>query len=154
MSNDFHLHNSFAFWLSRINHLLQEDFNQRLSNYEITWSQWLVLNTLHHKMAKTPAQIAEQVDVDRSAVTRLLDRLETKGYVVREHDKLDRRSIRIQLSSAGKSVVEEMNAQAYEHQQSFMKQLHLSERRALKGELQKILRTMGVNVSAQWQRIE
>jgi DNA-binding MarR family transcriptional regulator len=59
----------------------------------VTWPQWLVMNVLFHQMADTPAQLAEEIGIDRSAITRLLDRLEAKACVRREHDKIDRRSI-------------------------------------------------------------
>ncbi len=154
MANDFHIHNSFSFWLSRLSHELQDGFNQQLKSYDVTWPQWLVLNVLHHDMANTPAQISHEVGVDRSAVTRLLDRLSVKGYIVREHDKLDRRSVKVFLTDLGKDMMADVNQRAYEHQQAFLTDLHRSERRGLKGELQKILRTNGLETFDLWQRAE
>jgi DNA-binding MarR family transcriptional regulator len=154
MKSDFHLHNSFAFWIHRINNLLQEQFNQQLQAYEITWSQWMLLNVLHSSEVDTPAAIAAQLGVDRSGITRLLDRLEAKHYVEREHDKLDRRSVKLHMTSKGTALMQEINTLAYAHQQQFLKELHLSERRGFKKELQKILRTSGVDTMSLWQRID
>ncbi|MEO0443855.1 MAG: MarR family transcriptional regulator, partial [Pseudomonadota bacterium] len=85
MTADFKLHNSFAFWIHRLNSLLQEQFNQQLKAYEITWPQWMLLNVLSDLDINTPAAIAGQLGIDRSGVTRLLDRLEAKDFVEREH---------------------------------------------------------------------
>ena len=153
MQTDFQLNNSFAFWVHRLNSRLQEQFNEQLKPYDLSWPQWMLMNVLADKVS-TPAVAAEQLGVDRSAVTRLLDRLEAKGYVGREHDKLDRRSVNIAVTAKGRNLMHEINALAYQHQQQFLKDLHLSERRGLKKELQKILRTTGLDTLTLWQRID
>ncbi|MGH1440632.1 MAG: MarR family winged helix-turn-helix transcriptional regulator [Cellvibrionaceae bacterium] len=154
MKADFKLQNSFAFWIHRLNNLLQEQFNQALKEYELTWPQWMLLNALSDDGINTPAAIAEQLGVDRSGITRLLDRLETKEYVEREHDKLDRRSVKLHITSKGKKLMSTINSLAYQHQEKFLEELHLSERRGFKKELQKMLKTCGVDSQATWQRID
>lgn len=154
MKNDFFLYNSFAFWIYRLSHMLQEKFNQQLKEYDISWPQWMVLNVLSNGDAHTPAVIAEILGVDRSGVTRLLDRLERKGYVLREHDKLDRRTVNLNITAKGKQFMAVINELAYEHQSDFLKDLHSSERLAFKKEVQKILKSSGVDSSGLWQRID
>ena len=155
MKSDFKLHNSFAFWIHRLNGVLQERFNQLLKVYEITWSQWMLVNLLDDSgESVTPALLAERLGVDRSGVTRLLDRLEKKAYIEREHDKLDRRSVKVRLTDKGSSLIAVMNQRAYQHQQQFLQDLHLSERRGFKKELQKMLRTMEVDTLTLWQQID
>lgn len=151
---DFKLQNSFAFWIHRLNNLLQDQFNALLKEYEVSWPQWMLLNVLSGSEANTPAVIAEQLGVDRSGVTRLLDRLEAKGYVEREHDKLDRRSVNLHITPKGKQLMSTINGLAYQHQEQFLEDLHLSERRGFKKELQKMLRTCGVDSQSMWQRID
>lgn len=154
MKPDFQLQNSFAFWIYRLNSLLQEQFNQQLEPYEVTWQQWMLLNVLNSKDIKTPAAIADELGVDRSGVTRMLDRLECKGYLIREHDKLDRRSVNLFMTEKGNSTMSKINNLAYQHQEKFLADLHLSERRGFKKELQKMLRIGGVDTTALWQRID
>ena len=154
MKSNFLLHNSFAFWAYRLNNLLQERFNEQLKSFDITWPQWMILNVLDNGEGHTPAFVANQMGVDRSGVTRLLDRLEAKEYVVREHDRLDRRSVKLALSEKGKQAIGDINQQANQHQEAFLAELHISERRALKKELQKILKTCGVDTTTLWQRID
>jgi DNA-binding MarR family transcriptional regulator len=152
MEKDFHLHNSFVFWIHRLSALMQDHFNQQLSECDVTWPQWMVLNVLYHQMGQTPAKIAECVGIDRSAITRLVDRLEGKGLVEREYNKLDRRSINVHITSLGKETMERINDLAYKHQTYFLKDLHTSEQRALKGELQKMLRAGGIDNIRTWKR--
>lgn len=154
MKSDFLLNNSFAFWIHRLNHILQEQFNQRLKRYDVSWPQWMVLNVLHTDSTITPAVIASQLGIDRSGVTRLLDRLEKKQYLTREHDKLDRRSVNLLLTAKGKSLIDEMNDIAKQHQDDFLKDLHSSERLAYKKVMQKMLKTSGIDSGALWQRLD
>lgn len=148
------LHNSFCFWLHRLNSALQDSFNEQLRQYDVSWSQWLALNVLSLGIADTPAHIAEQLGVDRSAITRQLDRLEDKGFVERYHDKLDRRLVKVLLTPASRQLMEQVNKEAYLHQQACLADLHRSERRGLKGELQKMLRTQGVDTFDVWLRAD
>ncbi len=153
MKSDFMLHNSFAFWIYRLNNALQDAFNQQLKDHDISWPQWMVLNVLDEGLANTPAVLADNLGADRSGITRLLDRLETKGFVIREHDKLDRRSIKLRMTSKGKGLMVQINNKAHQHQQQFLSELQLSERRAVKKDLHKQLRDSGSNSEQTWQCI-
>jgi DNA-binding MarR family transcriptional regulator len=150
---DFHLHNSFGFWITRLANMMREQFNQQLQTQDVTWPQWMILNVLHHQLAKTPAQIADNIGVDRSAVTRLLDRLEAKGLVERLHDGLDRRSIKILVTPAGAELMAQLNQAAMQHQAFFLSELHPTELRVLKGNVQKLLRAGGVETLHLWKHI-
>jgi len=150
---EFLIHNSYTFWISRLANLMQEQFNQRLKVEDVTWPQWMVMNVLDQKLASTPATIASNIGVDRSAVTRLLDRLENKGLIAREHDRLDRRSINIDITERGQGLMATLNDMAREHQEHFLSQLHNTEHRSLKGNIQKMLRLGGIDTSSQWKQL-
>lgn len=153
VGNDYHLHNSFTFWITRLASAMRDQFNQALSEYDVTWPQWMILNVLHHGLAITPAQIADNIGIDRSAVTRLVDRLEKKNMVKRSFDGLDRRSIQILMTVEGRRLVVDINAAAKRHQDSYLAQLPSTECRALKGNIQKLLRAGGVETNELWRRI-
>ncbi len=124
---DFHLHNSFTFWVTRLASVMREQFNHQLEEHDVTWPQWMILNVLDLGLAQTPAQIAENIGVDRSAVTRLVDRLEKKSLVERYHDGLDRRSIKILLTDNGRAMINTLNDAAKKHQEQFLEQVPSTE---------------------------
>lgn len=150
---DFHLHNSFTFWIGRLASVMKDAFNQELASWDVTYPQWMILNVLHHQLATTPAQIAENVGVDRSAVTRLLDRLEAKNLVERMHDGLDRRSVKILMTRQGAALMDELNEAAREHQQLFLSQMHPTELRAFKTNVQKLLRAGDIDTASLWRHL-
>ena len=120
MKSDFKLHNSFAFWIYRLNNVLQDAFNQQLKDHDISWPQWMVLNVLDEGLANTPAVIADHLGADRSGITRLLDRLETKGFVLSEHDNLFILSLILTITSKRKALLVQIYNIPLHHQQHFL----------------------------------
>lgn len=53
-------------------------------------------------------QLAEALGTDSAGVTRLLDRLEAKGYLERSPDRSDRRANAIALTEAGRDLIPEL----------------------------------------------
>lgn len=88
------LYGSMVYWIGRLATLMQEDFNSHMGQHNVTWPQWMVLNAVYFEQAKTPAQIAHHIGVDRSAITRLVDRLEAKELV----------EATVNLLTAGRSI--------------------------------------------------
>lgn len=152
-SDGLELHNSFTFWLARLASAMRESLEKDLADWEINWSQWLILNSLYQGEVTTPAQVASHIAADRSAVTRLLDRLEHKSLVKREHDGLDRRSVKLHLTDKGREVAQVLNRLAEEHQARFLGQLHPTELRAFKANIQKLLRAADIETSKLWQHV-
>ncbi|MGI1677939.1 MAG: MarR family transcriptional regulator [Cellvibrionaceae bacterium] len=152
-SEDFYIHNSYTFWISRLANLMQEQFNHQLKTLDVTWPQWMVLNVLNQSLAETPAAIAQNIGVDRSAVTRLLDRLENKNLISRHHDKLDRRSVKIKITEQGAKLMDELNQLARSHQDHFMSGLPNTEYRSFKGNIQKMLKLGGVESATLWKQL-
>jgi DNA-binding MarR family transcriptional regulator len=52
--------------------------------------------------------LAELLGTDSAGMTRLLDRLEVKGYLVRSPDRSDRRAILVELTDAGLKLIPQL----------------------------------------------
>ncbi len=72
-----------------------------LSGLELNLSQYLVLKRLAYHGAQTATELARAIDHDAGAMTRLLDKLEEKGYLRRQPHQEDRRALQITLTEAG-----------------------------------------------------
>ena len=55
-------------------------------------------------------QLSQRTGTRASTLTSLLDRLENRGYLVRELDPADRRSFRLPLTTAGQAVAAQVLA--------------------------------------------
>ncbi|GGP24921.1 MarR family winged helix-turn-helix transcriptional regulator [Silvimonas amylolytica] len=71
------------------------------SGLELNLSQYLVLKRLAYHGAQTATELARAIDHDAGAMTRLLDKLEEKGYLRRQPHQEDRRALQITLTEAG-----------------------------------------------------
>ncbi len=76
--------------------------------YDITFEQWTVLNVLYVEPGIIQSEIAEKTYKDKTNVTRILDVLSKKGYVIRESHEKDRRSSCIYLTDKGKKMFEDL----------------------------------------------
>lgn len=150
---DFHLHNSFVFWIGRLAQQMQERLNEALKAHGLTWQQWAALNVMHHGLAKTPAQVADHLGADRSTITRMLDRLESQSLVQREHDGLDRRVVKLHLTDTARALIKQLNKLAEAHQAEFMSELPSTEYRGLRSSLVKMLRAGGVDAGNLWRQV-
>ena len=89
--------------------------NLRLGAYGLTEATWLPL--LHLSRAEEPIrqkELAAALEVDSSAVVRILHGLEASGLVQRREDAGDRRAKTIELTAQGRRRVEELEAVAQE----------------------------------------
>ncbi len=101
------------FFLHREVEILAESYSSR--KYELSMRQFETLEVLYHKqdMDHTPAQLAEEINLTRSAMTGNLDSLEKKGYISRVTHPNDRRKLVITLTLKGRKHCEKIMAEKY-----------------------------------------
>ncbi len=72
----------------------------------LTPPQLLTLQTLRRLAPLTSGSLAAELGLAQATVTSILDRLERKGFVVRERGTEDRRKIWVLLSEKGQALLE------------------------------------------------
>ena len=132
-----------GYWLQQAYLAISSDLQEQLDKYDVTVAQWPLLYCLYTDKAKTPAQLADRLHVDRAAVTRLLDRLEKKGFVLRKSASHDRRSLRITLTVRGRKIVPELARASAETNEKFQSGLGKKDIKLLNSLLQHILGNAG-----------
>jgi len=79
----------------------------------------------------SPTVIAQRLIVTTASVTSLLDTLERRGLVVRQHDPRDRRGLLVELTGDGRALVGEFLPQVVALQTAVMAALSEPQRRQL-----------------------
>jgi DNA-binding MarR family transcriptional regulator len=79
----------------------QEMARQRV---ELNFTQFVALKLLGQEEPMTPVELARALHYNPGALTRLLDKLEERGYLRRVPDAVDRRALRLELTAQGKSL--------------------------------------------------
>ena len=82
--------------------------DRRLEPKGITHAQWAALFMLQRCRASTVAELARETQSDPGAMTRLLDRLEAKGFCRRQRSTEDRRVVRVELTPEGEVAAQEV----------------------------------------------
>ena len=78
--------------------------DQRMQPLELTAMQWEPLLLLYLGRADTVAALARESQVNCSAMTRMLDRLEEKQLLARRRSENDRRVVHLGLTEKGRQV--------------------------------------------------
>lgn len=78
------------------------------TGHDLTFSQFITLKRLAGGMASV-TDLARAAEVHPGAMTRLLDRLEARGLIVRQADPSDRRALHIQLTDAGQAIWQDIH---------------------------------------------
>lgn len=98
------IHQSLGYWTSLAARAMEAEFNKRLARFGITRVAWAVLGAIHYDERSTPSELAEFLSIDRAAITRLLDKLETQELITRLRTGEDRRSVSIRLTPKGEAL--------------------------------------------------
>jgi DNA-binding MarR family transcriptional regulator len=58
--------------------------------------------------AHTPYELSRAMSYDSGSMTRMLDRLEKKGFIVRTRSDADRRMVKLELTPHGREVAQQL----------------------------------------------
>lgn len=117
-----------GYWLRCLSNFVSHSFAERLEIQDVTVAQWVVLRTLYDHSGVTLNHAAQEVGVDKSSLSRMVERLVHKGLVNRlEGD--DRRSVGLALTASGKKIVLQSAALADENDHTFFQTLSLKQRK-------------------------
>ncbi|MBO2929915.1 MarR family winged helix-turn-helix transcriptional regulator [Metapseudomonas otitidis] len=105
--SDYPFNGSIGQYLGRSALLKDRLLDLHLAQLDITAAQFKVLVFIFMGRASTPADLCRQLAVDSGSMTRMLDRLEKKGLLLRQRCEEDRRSVRLHLSEQGLALSRE-----------------------------------------------
>lgn len=80
-------------------------YAEALAGHDVTPPQLFLLSCLQANDGQKPRDLAEQVCLDASSLTGLLDRTEKAGLIERRPDPEDRRALRIHLTEQGRKAL-------------------------------------------------
>ena len=86
---------------------LQRLFRSNVSIKDMTYSQVLAIISIPNDGIEM-SELARILGLDNSTVTRLIVRLEKKGWVVREQSRRDKRAIKILLKIEGITIQQDI----------------------------------------------
>ena len=110
MDGRFSLDNQLCFRLYTASRLITQAYHPLLSEYGLTYPQYLVLLVLWEKDAQPVNDIAKRLMLETNTVTPLLKRMEAEGILTRTRGSQDARQIIVALTPKGRSLQERLAA--------------------------------------------
>ena len=122
------LSRNFGFLLNDVARLMRTAYDRRIRKLGLTRAQWWVLTHLYRSNGVSQTELAETLEIEKPTLGRLLDRLEAKGWVTREHDAKDRRGWRVHLTDEVEPALSTMRAIAKELRRDALTGISAAER--------------------------
>ena len=110
MKPQFKLDNQLCFRLYTASRLLTQVYGPLLSEYGLTYPQYLVLLVLWEQDAQPVNDIARRLYLETNTVTPLLKRMEAEGVVERRRGSKDARQIIVSLTPKGRELQDKLSA--------------------------------------------
>lgn len=92
--------------LSQLHQILTARLERELAAEGLSLRTHQVLACVAEHAGGSQQQVSDSIEVDRSEMVRIIDRLEKVGMVVRERDQSDRRRHRLELTPAGRRALQ------------------------------------------------
>jgi DNA-binding MarR family transcriptional regulator len=102
------LDSSLGYYLARARNVLVARTDQALKPLDLTSPQIGVILFLAAGRARTPLELSREMSYDSGSMTRMLDRLEKKGFLCRTRSDADRRIVELSLTERGRDAAERL----------------------------------------------
>lgn len=93
---------------------LTRKYNNYLSKYDITYTQYLVLMYFYHEKESNLKRIGKVMMLDSSTLTPLLKKMENKKLIERKKSSVDERNLVITITDKGNEVANDLKKLLYE----------------------------------------
>ncbi|WP_233838173.1 MarR family winged helix-turn-helix transcriptional regulator [Paraburkholderia sp. ZP32-5] len=103
-SANFSMTQSIGFALTKARNLVAAEVDTALKDLDISSQQMGIVLSLQRGIATTPFELSKLLGIDTGLMTRMLDKLETKGLLARSRSVEDRRVVNLHLTRKGEQV--------------------------------------------------
>jgi DNA-binding MarR family transcriptional regulator len=114
--------------------------DKRLAPLEMSAAQYIIIaNLAGPQEPKSAAELCKGISYDAGAMTRMLDRLESKGLIRRTRSVQDRRLMELELTEEGRAAYPRMREISMSVANRFLRGFSKAEARQLEGLLNRML---------------
>lgn len=139
-SDNYSLDESIGYLIARVRCLLATNLDRALAEFDMTHAQFGIFRKLlDSPNAMTAGDLAREWNYDTGAMTRMLDRLEEKGFIARTRSQADRRVVHIELSDKGRALADRMSGVAIEALNHHLRNFSPAEVEQLKAFLRRMI---------------
>ena len=100
----FDLDGHVFYWLTQVIGARDRELTQGLREFGLRVPEWRALAALYARRMCTMSELADLATIDRTTLTRTIDRMQQAGWLSRRADSDDMRVTRLELSAAGRKL--------------------------------------------------
>lgn len=97
---------SVGFSLTRARNVVIAEMDAAMSELGITSQQMGIILSVARDNISTPFELSKKLDIDTGLMTRMLDKLELQGLLIRTRSIEDRRSVNLRLTPRGNEIAD------------------------------------------------
>ena len=128
--------------LARASNLASAEFHAELASLGVPVPMWRILAILSGSEGHPIGEIAARALLKQPTVTKIVNRLEELGHVVREPVANDRRRVQVRLTSVGEDWVASLILRARDHEDKLLDAQTPAEAEILKRVLKQLIRRL------------
>lgn len=117
-----------SYLLTRAAHRVSAEFHAELPRFGLSVAEWRTLACLYDSPGLGVSELAAMAIMKQPRMTKILDRLQAEGLILRESVEGDRRRVRARLTPKGRARVKPAIAAAQAHQARVLAPLSEAER--------------------------
>jgi DNA-binding MarR family transcriptional regulator len=96
------LESHLGYWLRRVSNAVSGSFARALQEKQTSVAEWVFLGELHERGQTAPGKLADSLGLTRGAVSKIVDKLDAKGWIQAEAKEGDSRFRLLSLTRAGR----------------------------------------------------
>lgn len=127
-----------GYWLRLVSNEVSHAFERALQKKNISVAEWVAMNQLAAKNGLTPARLAASMGMTRGAISKVLDKLDSKRLVARSLSPLDSRVQLLSLTDQARRVLPQLTSIADDNDRHFFAALGADEKATLRKLLRKL----------------
>jgi MarR family transcriptional regulator, organic hydroperoxide resistance regulator len=104
----YRLTNSLPYMLNRVGVRMGDLFSRRIAGYSVTLPMYRVMAALWEKADQRLGDLAAMTTIEISTLSRLIGEMKRRGLVTRSRLKDNARTVAINLTPKGRTLVEEL----------------------------------------------
>jgi MarR family transcriptional regulator, organic hydroperoxide resistance regulator len=106
---------SLAYLLAQANRVVSASLDRLLAQEGASIEQWRVLEVLSDEQGRSMGELAQLVLMNHPALTKLMDRIVSRGWVHRAADPADSRRVLVYVTDAGLALAARLRARVAEY---------------------------------------
>lgn len=130
---------SVGYLLNRVRAELLGAVDRELEPFEVTSAQYVIMAQLAYSLADSATLLCKGIAYDPGAMTRMIDRLESKHLIRRVRCPEDRRAVKLALTDEGKELFPKLRDRVIQVLNRFMRGFTKTDARQLESFLQRML---------------